>query len=105
MCLQDAREWLDLFASYSNMESVIFKSLPNFTFGNVYRRNNRLIAKQINGKQFLISPDFKVIEEDGEEGTIDFSQVNKLHGVFFDYNEYENVWVMKNFNPYLRFVE
>ena len=36
---------------------------------------------------------------------IDFSSVNNLIGVFFDYDEIDKIWKMNNLNPYLNFKE
>ena len=63
-----------------------------------------MAAKKINGKQYLISPDFKVIE-DISDSDIDFSSVNDVIGVYFDYDEDDEVWKMINLNPYLTFKE
>lgn len=99
---EEASKWLVLLSKFSKREIVILKTIPNFTFGDFHYYTTRLIAKEINGKQYLTSPDFKVIE-DISGSNIDFSSVNNVIGVFFDYDENDEVWKMTNMNPYLKF--
>jgi replicative superfamily II helicase len=97
-----ASKWLVLLSKFSKREITILKSIPDFTFGNNHNYTKRLIAKEINGKQYLTSPDFKIIE-DISVSNIDFSSVNNVIGVFFDYDENDETWKMTNLNPYLKF--
>lgn len=97
-------KWLVLLSKFSKRESITLKPIPNFTFGETHNYSNRLIAKEINGKQYLTSPDFKVIE-DISTSTINFTPVNNVVGVFFDYDANDEVWKMTNLNPYLKFDE
>jgi len=98
----EAHQWLVLLSKFSKRETTILKPISNFTFGDNHKLTNRLAAKKINGKQYLISPDFKVIEEISESD-MDFSSVNDVIGVYFDYDEDDEVWKMINLNPYLTF--
>lgn len=100
----DASKWLVLLSKFSKREINVLKPISNFTFRNIHNFSTRLIAKEINGKQYLTSPDFKVIE-DISESVIDFSSVNNVIGVFFDYDESDELWKMINLNPYLKFEE
>jgi len=99
-----ASRWLVLLSKFSKREIIILKPVPNFEFGDKHNSTTRLIAKKINGIQYLLSPDFKVIE-DISKSDIDFSSVNNAIGVFFDYDENDEVWKMINLNPYLKFEE
>lgn len=101
---ETSSKWLVLLSKFSKRESITLKPIPNFTFGETHNYSNRLIAKEINGKQYLTSPDFKVIE-DISTSTIDFTPVNNVVGVFFDYDANDEVWKMTNLNPYLKFDE
>ena len=100
----EASKWLVLLSKFSKREIVILKPIPNFKFGEIYNYTTRLIAKEINGIQYLTSPDFKVFE-DINKSDIDFSSVNNVIGVFFDYDKNDEVWKMINLNPYLKFKE
>lgn len=100
----EAYQWLVLLSKFSKRETIVLKPISNFTFGDNHNLTNRLAAKKINGKQYLISPDFKVIE-DISDSDIDFSSVNDVIGVYFDYDEDDEVWKMINLNPYLTFKE
>jgi replicative superfamily II helicase len=98
----EASKWLVLLSKFSKRELNILKSIPNFNFGDNHNYTKRLIAKEIKGKQYLTSPDFKIIE-DISGSDIDFSSVNNVIGVFFDYDENDETWKMTNLNPYLKF--
>lgn len=98
-----AASWIDLLVRFSKKEFQKIKKVPNFTFGNVHQNTKRLIARLINEEQYLFSPDFNVIEKISEDSNIDFSEVNKLNGIYFDYVEEEEVWKMNCKNPYVKF--
>jgi hypothetical protein len=98
-----AASWIDLLVQFSKREFQKIKKVPNFTFGDVHQNTKRLIARLINGEQYLFSPEFNVIEKISEDCTIDFSEVNKLNGIYFDYDETETVWKMNCKNPYIKF--
>jgi hypothetical protein len=100
----EAYQWLLLLSKFSKRETIVLKPISNFTFGDNHKLTNRLAAKKIKGKQYLISPDFKVIEEISESD-MDFSSINDVIGVYFDYDEDDEVWKMINLNPYLNFEE
>lgn len=99
---EDASKWLVLLSKFSKREINVLKRISNFTFGNIHNFSTRLIAKEINGKQYITSPDFKVIE-DISKSDIDFSSVNNVIGVYFDYDKNDKLWKMNNLNPYLKF--
>lgn len=101
---ETSSKWLVLLSKFSKRDRITLKPIPNFTFGEIHNYTNRLIAKEINGKQYLTSPDFKVIE-DISTTTIDFTPVNNVIGIFFDYDKNDEVWKMTNLNPYLKFDE
>ncbi|SFT71667.1 DEAD/DEAH box helicase [Algoriphagus locisalis] len=100
----EAHQWLVLLSKFSKRETTVLKPISNFTFGDQHNYTKRLVAKIINGKQYLISLDFKIIE-DVSESDIDFSSVNDTIGVYFDFDEEDEVWKMTNLNPYLTFKE
>lgn len=96
-----ASSWINLLVKFSKREQLKITKVPNFTFGDVHEKTHRLIARLINGKQYLFSPDFNVIEEDGS--SIDFTEVNKINGIYFDYDKRDKVWKMNCTNPYIKF--
>jgi hypothetical protein len=99
-----AFKWLVLLSKFSKREISLLQSVPNFTFPDKHKITTRLLAKKINGIQYLASPDYKLIE-DISTSEIDFSSVNDVDGVFFDYDESDGLWKMINLNPYLKFEE
>lgn len=99
---EGAFKWLVLLSKFSKREISALQSVPDFTFPDKHKITNRLIAKKINGIQYLTSPDYKLIE-DISTSEIDFSSVNDVDGVFFDYDESDELWKMTNLNPYLKF--
>lgn len=99
---EGASKWLVLLSKFSKREISILQSVPSFTFPDKHKITTRLLAKKINGIQYLVSPDYKLIE-DVSTSKIDFSSVNNIDGVFFDYDESDGLWKMTNLNPYLKF--
>lgn len=94
------KEWIDLLFVMTRRKTQYVDSIPFFQFGNIHEKTELLIAKEINGKQYLLSPDLTFIQEiSGEE--VDFSTVNKVFGVFFRYDKEDNNWKMVVENPYL----
>ena len=59
-------------------------------------------ARIINDKQYLVSPNFSVINEIGESD-IDFSKVSNINGIYFDYDEDDKLWKITCMNPYVVF--
>lgn len=70
--------------------------------GKVHKRTKRLMARIINDKQYLVSPNFSVINEIGESD-IDFSKVSNINGIYFDYDEDDKLWKITCMNPYVVF--
>ena len=101
---EGAFKWLVLLSRFSKREINVLKSVPNFTFPEKHKTTTRLLAKKINGIQYLVSPDYKLIENISTF-KIDFSSVNDVDGVFFDYDESDGLWKMTSLNPYLKFEE
>lgn len=101
---EGAYKWLVLLSKFSRREIIVLRSVPNFTFPDKHKTTTRLLAKKINGIQYLASPDYKLLE-DISTSEIDFSSVDDVDGVFFDYDESDGLWKMVNLNPYLKFEE
>lgn len=101
---EGAYKWIVLLSKFSRREIIVLRSVPNFTFPDKHKTTTRLLAKKINGIQYLASPDYKLLE-DISTSEIDFSSVNDVDGVFFDYDESDGLWKMVNLNPYLKFEE
>lgn len=99
---KEAAEWINLLLKYSKKEITILERIPSFTFAKAYEETNRLIAKKLHGKQYLMSPDCSYISE-VSEGSIDFTSVNDTNGVYFDYDNQNKVWKLINLNPNLTF--
>ncbi|MBL7789352.1 MAG: DEAD/DEAH box helicase [Chitinophagales bacterium] len=94
------QEWIELLYVMTRKKIQTIKNIPHFKFGNVHMKTEILIAKEINGKQYLLSPDCSFIQ-DITGSKIDFSSVNKVVGVFFNYDSEDNLWKMILDNPYL----
>jgi hypothetical protein len=99
-----ASKWIVLLSKFSNRETTKLKPIPNFTFGDIHNLTSRLLAREINKTQYLTSTDLKIIEN-VSDSKIDFSSVNNVNGVFFDYDENDRLWKMINLNPNLKFEE
>ena len=55
-----------LNVGYVVIHYLKIKKVPNFRYGKVHKRTKRLMARIINDKQYLVSPNFSVINEIGE---------------------------------------
>jgi len=97
------QEWIDLLFVMTRKKTQTIEDIPNFGFGDTHKKTEILIAKEINGKQHLLSPDFSFIQE-VSGGDIDFTSVNNISGVFFHYNKEEATWKMVVENPYLQII-
>lgn len=94
------KEWIELLFHLTNSKIQTVDSIPNFEFKGVHEKTLILIAKEINGKQHLVSPDLSYIKEiTGSD--IDFSSVNKVSGIFFKYDVKDNLWKMVIESPYI----
>lgn len=100
---ENAASWIELLVRFSKREFFKIKKVPNFTYGKVHERTKQLIARLINDDQYLLSSDFSVINKIGEDSNVDFSEVNDLNGIYFDYDENDNLWKMTCVNPYIQF--
>lgn len=100
---ENAASWIKLLVKFSKREFFKIKKVPNFTYGKVHEQTKRLIARLINNEQYLLSLDFVVVNKIKENSDIDFSEVNNLNGIYFDYNENDNLWEMTCVNPYIKF--
>lgn len=100
---ENAASWIELLVRFSKREFFKIKKVSNFTYGKVHKQTNRLIARLINDEQYLLSSDFGVVNKIGKNSDIDFSEVNDLNGIYFDYDENDNLWKMTCVNPYIQF--
>ena len=65
---------IELLFNLSNKKSQTVKPIPDFEFGDVHTKTNMLLAKEIYGKQYLMSPDYSFIQE-VENSSIDFGGI------------------------------
>lgn len=100
---ENAASWIELLVKFSKREFFKIKKVSNFTYGKVHEQTKRLIARLINNEQYLLSLDFSVINKIGKDSNVDFSEVNDLNGIYFDYDVNDNVWKMTCVNPYVQF--
>jgi len=94
------REWIDLLYQMNSTKSIAIDAVRDFKYGEVHKKTTILIAKEINGKQHLLSPNYNFIE-DISGSDIDFSSVNNISGVSFCYDPSDNYWKMIVDNPYI----
>lgn len=95
------KEWIELLFHLTNTKVQTVDDISNFEFKGVHKFTETLIAKEINGKQHLVSPDFSYIKEiNGSD--IDFTSVNKVSGIFFQYDKEDDLWKMVIENPYVQ---
>lgn len=95
------KEWIELLFHLTNTKVQTVDNISNFQFKGVHKFTETLIAKEINGKQHLVSPDFSYINEI-KGSDVDFSSVNKVSGIFFQYDKDDGLWKMVIENPYVQ---
>jgi replicative superfamily II helicase len=95
------KEWIELLFHLTKTNILSIESIPDFQYGEVHKKTTTLIAKEINGKQHLVSPDFSFLEEI-KNSDVDFSSVNKISGIFFQYDAEDGLWKMIVENPYVQ---
>lgn len=97
-------EWMDLLSDFSVTREREISAPAVFTFNGRNTEQKVLYPTLINGRQKLVNPDYSFVHDDSN-GTLDFSDVNDIPGVYFEYSENEEVWKLKNDNPYLKIKE
>lgn len=100
MVTENTAHWLDLLSNTANRRKIKISKIPNFTFGKVHEQTRTLFAKKINGKLYLISPDYKFMQEMTEDD-IDFSEIANVPGIRLRYSTHRKEWRMKVINPYV----
>ncbi|WP_087093374.1 DEAD/DEAH box helicase [Elizabethkingia anophelis] len=97
-------EWLELLVRVSTRRDIKVKKVPRFIFKGINTKTSTLVARQINGLQYLMSPDLKVIEN-VTKSEIDFTSVNDVAGIEFVYDDFEEQWIMQVHNPYVHLID
>lgn len=97
-------EWIDLLYRVMRRKDHSIRRIPEFTFGTVHENTNTLIAREIRGEQYLMSPDLTVIEKVSNNDKVDFSSINNISGITFEYTKRRGSWKMRNENPYVEII-
>jgi hypothetical protein len=97
------KEWIYLLSIISKASKIEISHIPNFEFKMDNLTSDVLIAKQINGKQFLLSPDLSFMQE-VTSSEIDFNSVNNVEGVYFKFNSRINEWIPFIENPFTKII-
>lgn len=93
-------EWIDLLLSTSKSKIFSVNRISNFRFDDAIKYCDKLTAKEINGRPYLISPDL-TFSMDVSVANVDFSPVLMLDGIYFSYDKEDNFWKMVVDNPYI----
>lgn len=93
-------EWIELLFNLTSIRVQTVEKIPDFRFEGVHNQTQILLAKEINGKQYLVSPDFSFTKE--VNTVIDFSSINKVPGAYFIYDYDDELWKMMIENPYIK---
>lgn len=94
--------WIDLLNALNKGVKLNIKSISNLRIRSLKKHQYILIPKQINKRQYLISRDLEGVFKIVENTNIDFSKVNELHGVYFEYDNEIEAWTMKSDNPHIK---
>lgn len=98
---EPTREWLSLLVSTSSKRKKSVRNI-SFTYGKTHERTKTLIARKINGRQYLLSPNLEFQHDIEGQGEVDFSEVTDIEGVYFHYKEDDGNWHMVVTNPFIR---
>ena len=96
-------QWIDLLSVFHEEKRLIKNLVSEFTITDIHNHTDTLIPQKINGEQYLISPDLKVVEKI-TKSNIDFSSVSEVSGIFYKYDSEKKVWRIVNDNPYIKIV-
>lgn len=96
---QTSIEWLEVLINLNNRKTSSIHRVPSFEYGKVHEKTNVLLARLINGKQYLVSPD-KTFFREITSTDIDFKVVNNIPGIYFKYDAESELWIMHSDNPY-----
>ncbi len=90
-------EWIKMLESIANQKLNIINQVVNFSYDV---DESILLARKINDKQYLISPDLSFMG-DISDSAIDFNEVNNLAGIYFTRKTKTATWRMVVDNPYV----
>ncbi|KAA5547850.1 DEAD/DEAH box helicase [Adhaeribacter rhizoryzae] len=93
-------EWIKILIAQNGKQGNEIKKISDFTFGKVHEKTEILLARRINNKQYLVSPDKSFIKEI-IKSDIDFKSVSNFSGIYFKYNQETKFWQMQKDNPYI----
>ncbi len=96
---ENTASWIDLLTKFAVAKTTKIDIVDDFRLAGVSEKTKRLIAKKVNGQQYLLSPDLQYIQSVNHDI---FNGINSLDGIYFDYNESKNTWEITNKNPYIK---
>ena len=100
---ETTEEWLEMLRKTSMQDRLKIDRVSSFEFGDTHEKTQTLIAQIIDGKKYLISPDFEFVHEGW--GNVDFMPALNKSGVVFKYDENDNLWYMESLNPYIEIID
>jgi len=103
-CLPITSEWIEIFSTaQSNQSPIEVPQINNFTLKNISQivESNILAVREFQENIYLCSPDFKTRIAIKSTQKLPFSNIGNNLGVYFEYNDDGENWIMKLRNPNL----
>lgn len=97
------KEWLELLSRYSSNTVTKIKRPEAFVFGNTHEKTKVLVARIIDDRKYLLSPDLTFVYEGW--GELDFDSFSNRSGLRFLYDKKREHWKLDNDNPYFSIVK
>ncbi len=100
-CSELTKAWLELFKIRTSQTAREIKSIQNFHFGEQINNEipTMLLCKKMRGNTYLCSVDMKYKSSVRDSEGLPFSDVADIPGICF--LREDDVWKMKNVNPYV----
>lgn len=99
---ENGKQWVEILKAEGKMrKNTQIKSISPFSIRNEKGDLDRFKAVIIDNQKYFISLDLDRIMP-MKTSERDFSQIGKMKGVYFEYNNHTNEYEMNVLNPYLR---
>lgn len=99
---ENGKQWVEILKAEGKMrENIQIKSISPFSIRNDKGDLGRFKAVIVNNQKYFVSLDLdRIMPMKASER--DFSQMGKMKGIYFEYNNHTGEYEMNVLNPYLR---
>jgi len=103
-CLPTTTQWIEIFSTaQSNQSTIEVPKINNFTLKKISQviEGNILTVRKFQNTTYLCSPDFKTKIAIKSTNSLPFANIGNNLGVYFEYNNDSENWIMRLRNPSL----